>query len=341
MTTPRDSRDARPATPRGRHALVVWLTLLLAWALHAPQLALGDDTTPATAELLFREGEALFEEQRYAEACPKLESAVELAGPTALGGKLLLAECFAKLGRTASAWGLFAEVRAKSTADPERARTAQASQDALFPLLHYVVLEAPAEVRALEGLVVRKGTTTLPVDVIGSRLPADPGRLVFRLEAADHEPSETVVEVPATAGVTKVSLVMLQRVGAPLPPKPREPEPEVAETFWGPGKVAGVVLGAVGLAALGGGVVVGALASAQYDTALVDGDCTASSPPVCRDTSPVEDALRVADVGTGLVIGGSLVAVTGVLFVLLMPGAADAPVALDVGPRGGAIRARF
>jgi hypothetical protein len=60
-------------------------------ALAAPGRA--DPAAQAAAEMLFAEGNALYEAGDFAAACPKFEAAVRVAGAAALGGKLRLAEC--------------------------------------------------------------------------------------------------------------------------------------------------------------------------------------------------------------------------------------------------------
>src|SRR5687768_17107097 len=91
----------------GRHARA--LAALLASAATSAT-ATADEVDPKTraqAELLFREGSDRLDQGAAAEACPKLQAAVDLTKGEALGGKLVLARCYEKLGRTATAWGLY------------------------------------------------------------------------------------------------------------------------------------------------------------------------------------------------------------------------------------------
>lgn len=80
-----------------RHAVVA-LAAAAVMSIGSP--ASAQDTT---AEAVFEEGVKLFESGNYEAACPKLKSAVTLSSSEALGGRLLLAECYEKLGRWASA----------------------------------------------------------------------------------------------------------------------------------------------------------------------------------------------------------------------------------------------
>src|SRR4051812_9950130 len=71
--------------------------------------------TIAKVSQLFTDAKALMAEQNYAEACPKLEEATQLA-PEGIGGKVKLAECYKGWGKLASAYRAY-KVAAKAAAD--------------------------------------------------------------------------------------------------------------------------------------------------------------------------------------------------------------------------------
>src|SRR3954466_14533076 len=64
----------------------------------------------AAAESLFDEGKKLASEHKYAEACPKFSESLRL--DSGVGTMLYLADCYEKVGQTASAWGQFREAAA-------------------------------------------------------------------------------------------------------------------------------------------------------------------------------------------------------------------------------------
>src|SRR5687767_13492271 len=89
----------------------------------------------ALAEALFQEGQKLFKERRYAEACPKFEESQRLDPG---GGTLFqLATCHEFTGRTASAWAEFSEVAllAKQRNRPDIERAARERVSSLQPRL--------------------------------------------------------------------------------------------------------------------------------------------------------------------------------------------------------------
>src|ERR1700679_3410075 len=61
----------------------------------------------AAAQLLFQQGKDLMRSGDFAHACPKFEAAGQFSATP--GVRINLADCWVKLGRTASAWGKFDE----------------------------------------------------------------------------------------------------------------------------------------------------------------------------------------------------------------------------------------
>jgi hypothetical protein len=80
----------------------------------------------ADADRYFREGQALMEAGRFAEACPKLEQSLKL--DTTLGSLLNLAFCYEKEGRVWQAWLSFKEAELRAQAAGQKDRAAFAKQ---------------------------------------------------------------------------------------------------------------------------------------------------------------------------------------------------------------------
>src|SRR5262245_29076470 len=89
----------------------------------------------AAAEAAFDEGKRLAAKRLYEEACAKFEESQRLA--PASGTLLNLADCYERLGRTASAWATFRAAAAEARARGKAARDeeARARAAALEPRL--------------------------------------------------------------------------------------------------------------------------------------------------------------------------------------------------------------
>ncbi len=106
----------------------------------------------AAAQQLFQQGKELMRAGSFAEACPKFEAAEKFSATP--GVRLNLAECWVKLGRTASAWGKYDEalLMAERGGDKAAAAVASAGKAALEPQLVYLTVAVgdPARVPGLE-----------------------------------------------------------------------------------------------------------------------------------------------------------------------------------------------
>jgi hypothetical protein len=325
-------------------------SLALASVLGALLLPEPASAADPTAEAVFDEGLKAFEAGDYATACPKLETAVKLTKGEGLGGMLLLAECWERQGRTASAWGLYrtAAARASATKQDERRAKAEAGEQRLAALLHRVEIVVAPDVASIQGLEVRRGEEPVPREAWGIALPVDPGAVVVRATAPGRAPFERTVEVPATTGSTKIAIDAL----APAAPASGEAAPaaRVDPATPPPGErsggglgglgVAGLVIGGAGILAMGGSVLIAAVAKGQWS------DASAACPGgVCTDQADVDavdDARSLAGVGTGVFIAGAVLAAAGGTMFVVDIASGDAPTAqaapsLRVGVRGAGV----
>src|SRR5258707_8791401 len=85
-------------------------------------------TDPAGAEKLFADARKLLEAGKYAEACQKLADSQKL--DPGVGTLLNLAQCYEKLGRTATAWATYHEALAGARASGPVEREKRASRRA-------------------------------------------------------------------------------------------------------------------------------------------------------------------------------------------------------------------
>ncbi|XXX81799.1 hypothetical protein WMF30_23860 [Sorangium sp. So ce134] len=193
----------------------LWGALLGASALLWGRQAAAEESA---AEQLFREGRALLVEQRFAEACPKLEESQRLE--PSLGTKLNLAFCYERLGNVATAWVGFQEalITARTAGDAAREAFAKARLDALAPRVPWLRVRASAgDAGAGQVTILLDGAALDPI-AWDKEMPVDPGEHVV---AAAHQ-GEVFWE-------TTVALKESERVDVEVPaPAPPEPAPAPA-----------------------------------------------------------------------------------------------------------------
>jgi len=272
----------------------------------------------ATAQALFDEGLALMNANRLAEACPKLAKSQEL--DPGMGTAFRLGECYEKTGRLASAWELFVGVAASARKEnaAQRAALAQKRADALSPRLAKLVVEIAPAAAATEGLMISRDGVELSRQLLGAPIPIDAGEHEIRVSAPGKKPFVTKISVPNEPRSISVTIPALADAPIAAPPAivvaPQSPS--------GRGqRIAGVVVGAVGIAGLGVGAAFGAIASSSWNAALagcVDhalDKCSASAQD--KGSSAKTQAL-ISTIGFA---SGGVLTVGGVVLFLAAPSA--------------------
>lgn len=170
---------------------VAWLAPLVVLSL-AGSPAWAQDS--ATAQVLFEQGRALMTEGKFAEACEKFAESERL-GPSS-GTMLNLGECYAKLGKTASAWAAFKEAmplaHAANQADREKYARDHVAQ--LEAGLVKLTINATT-VASTPGLVVKRDGAPLGKAAWGIAIPVDPGPHVIEASAPKKQAWKTTVEI--------------------------------------------------------------------------------------------------------------------------------------------------
>jgi hypothetical protein len=287
-----------------------------------------DALDEAGAQQLFDEGRALMNKRDYARACPKFEAS-RRADPAA-GTILNLANCYEKNGQVASAWVTFkdAAVAAHQTGRKEWEIRARHEIEDLERQLSYLVVHVAPAAAATPGLVIdRDGRALLP-EMLGTPLPTDPGTHHLEARAPGKVTFRVDVTVAARPGSQDVNVPALANLPPPLvavsPPAPARPTPVADDASSrqvgndGQGRrTVGVVMGAVGIAAVGVGAVTGILTITKNHQASAcpsDGPC-ASAAAVDASNS----ARTLGDVSTASFIAGGALLAGGVLVYLLAP----------------------
>lgn len=279
----------------------------------------------ALAEGLFREGQALYAADKAAEACPKFASSYQIAG--GLGTLANLARCYATIGKTASAWALYVDLKTRATREGQAERVTEAEKriaelEPRLSRLRVVVADA-----SLAGLTVRRNGEPLTRATLGVAVPVDPGehrievsapgyQTVVKDQRVDAEGESVTLEVPALIALPA------KQAKTPLAPRrellpARERDPAVDRDDGA--NTTAIVGGAVG----GAGVVLLGIATGFALTAKSEWSDAGCRNGVCTSLGAQglsEDANRHADTATVLFITGGVLA--GVGAVLLLTGLA-------------------
>lgn len=325
--------------------------------LGTPSRALAQNAADkAAAEALFDRGLALLKEGKYSEACERLEQSQAIE--RGIGTMLYLAECYEKVGKTASAWALFREAASLAQAEGqvERAEAGKRRAEKLEKSLSKLAVQVPSANKVPGLRITDNGSSLLP-SVWGLSLPVDPG--VHRIEArADgYVTWSSEVNVGGQADSAELRIPLLERdpnaevASASSAPTPAEaanaaaqpgatgPTAQApAESGMSKQRVVGIVLGSVGVASILVGAITGGVAisyeKASEDRTGEDGSCRFKS---CQTYS--ERATKLADASTATwAIGGALVA-GGLLTYFLAPKqAARADVAVRLDRQTAALR---
>jgi hypothetical protein len=306
-------------------------------------------TDSAAARALFGEGRDLMEAERFEEACPKFEESLRL--DHGMGTQFNLAHCWEKLGRSASAWALFLDVAAAARAgnQPQREAAARERAKAIEPKLTRLRIAVPEP--AADMKISRDGQDVGRA-AWGTAMPVDPGDHVIRVTAPGKEPWSQDIKIPATSRTFSVTVPALadaapvKEAGANTE---TEPANDVVRTDTRPPadnsnsngqKLAALVVGGVGVAALATGTVFAIQSRNSNKEALglclipsEDGDTCPTVPEQTRHDQLVEDAKDERLIGfIGFGVGGAALITAVILYVTASPDAGSAQAALSVTP---------
>jgi hypothetical protein len=302
--------------------------VIILLSISTPAHAQSSDAS-TIAEQLFNEARALAKAKRWPEACPKFEASLRY--DPVLGTRLNLAMCYERIGKLASAWGLYREsmLLARKAGDTRRASYAQKQAAALEPRLPRLAIAAPA--RPPEGFVVKRDGTPIDPGAQGVALFVDPGVHEITASAPGFKPfTETVTSVEGkaeTLAIPALEAVPAPPVVAVEPPRaltrPHIEQRVVAAptaAVPAPSRTRAYValgVGAAGVAALGVGLGFGAKARSTYGDAetLCGKDLVCEPVDYDKGRRLVRDAHSTATISTVFVAaGGAAVAAAAVLW---------------------------
>ncbi len=335
----------QPSRSSFRHLAVLALALAGSTALAPPALAQSAGEKAAAAQALFDEAMRLVKAGQTAEACPKFEESLRL--DSGMATQFRLAECYEKLGKTASAWASFVAVAdAAAVAKlPDREAAARKRAVALAPRVPRLTITVPPAVAALDGIEVESSGVAVARPLWGVPVPVDPGEHVITVRA----PGKKAWEGRVTASEATLSLTLavqpledLPRTTATAPPPPPLP-PHRARTA-----VPAFVLGGLAVAGLGVGTWLFVSHSSQktdannLSAAIKSGGGTCVPPhadPRCGAlASYASDSDTLGNGSTVAFVVGGAAAVAMVTYLLLppLPAAPATGSTLRVAPAFGA-----
>jgi|HubBroStandDraft_1064217.scaffolds.fasta_scaffold03886_4 hypothetical protein len=328
--------------------------LALAVAAMAPAAALAQSKEDlANADALFNAAKAMLDAGQYADACGKFAESKRLA--PGLGVTLYLADCYERIGRTASAWTEFktAEGLARARND-QRADVARGRAQALEAKLDRLTVVVGPTVARVGLHVLLDGAPVAPEEW-GLPLAVDPGDHVVIASAPDH-PNRTVpVHVGPENPTATARIDTLDEPAAPAqapvspaaPVQPAStpslaasaPEPPEAPPRTDPGATnrwVGIGVGAVGIVGLGIGSAFGLDAQSKKSQSNQPGNCDATDHCYPNGLNLRSDASEAANVSTVLFVIGGVAVAAGVVLVLTAPHApSGAALTLSPAPMPG------
>jgi hypothetical protein len=295
--------------------------LTLALLARSPAARADEPRDEAMAQSLFDAGRRLMEELRYEEACGKFEESNRL-DPSA-GTLLNWGKCLEAQGKTATAWVTYRRALALARANGQ-ARQIEAGEGfvaSIEPRLSKLTIDVA---RPVAGLVVSRSGITINDAARGVPIAVDPGVYEIVAEAPGYERWATRVEVGSNADVEVVRVPALVSTSRLAPPDERPPSSNrAAETGPSPLLVTGIVVGGVGIVAMGIGAAFGAMtlsdaSQAETDPALCPANrCSAAGEAFIDDA---RDKALVSTLGLSL---GSIAVAAGVTLTILSLTVAD------------------
>jgi hypothetical protein len=302
----------------------------------------------AAAQALFDEARRLTGDNKYADACPRLLESYQL--DPAIGTKFYLADCYEHIGRFASAWTYYSEVadEAHRTGAKDREKFAASRVVALKPRLPRIVVKPSPAVRALTGLRVERDGLVVGEGAWDIAIPVDFGEHTISATAPRRKPLELHVNVGEEGAEFVVEIPALEPLPAPevaasaLPPPTALPPKPVSSGQ----RIAGFVVGGVGVVSLGVGFGFGALAISKKNASNTGGHCNADDVCDMVGHQLRVDAVQAATVSTVLVAVGGAALVAGVVVLATAPSSkskAQAPPSafLSLGPLGASLHGHF
>lgn len=312
-----------------RTAIATAALVLVAVAAVRPASGQPDIQAKTAAEAAFRQGKDQLAANQTEAACESFKKSQDL--DPQLGTNYNLGLCYEKLGRLASAWGIFSELAATDTNKGRRADAAKRVK-AIGPRLVRVLVVVRGDT---PGLRIKRSGVDITA-AIGVATPVDPGMEQVVAEADGYKSWSAEVSMAGEGTTITVEVPALEKLPEEVKPPPDAPPditvpdepiklPPPAPVNDGHGRrVLGLAVAGVGVAALGAGAVLGMSASSKYRDAqdACGGDvtdCRGDAAQVARADKLVDSARSRALFSTIAFAAGGAAVVGGVVLYLTAP----------------------
>jgi hypothetical protein len=322
-------------------ALASGLVIALALPAHAQD--------QAAAQALFDQGLTEFKAGNFEKACSKFEASLDLYDGLGTRGKL--AECFEKVGRTASAWAQYREVEARSQRAGDRKRSKVAGKRAkkLEASLSYLQIDVADDAR-VPGVAIERGGSPVSSGAYGVSVAVDPGPIIIKATAPGYKEwtKELTIGVKEKRTITVTSLEKAPVVTTPDTGTTGTtgggttsvPDAALKTSSSDSGKSNTLKYVGIGTLAAGGaliitGSLVGLSAKSKYDAAFDDGLCDKMSLVCSMEGQEETDSARSqANMATIVTSVGILGAATGGFLWWWSGRSGDSEQAVSVSPTG-------
>ena len=322
--------SSRPVVYRWLGSATIAVALLCATA--GVDRALAQSDAEAGAQQLFNQARKLMKQKKYEQACDKFEASENL--DPAPGTTVNLAVCYEKIGRLATAWSRFRKAADldKRAGNRKRAKFSLKQAAKLEKRLPSLIINV-ADKDLPEFEVMRNGEV-VDDNLYGVSVYVDPGDHSIIARADGYKQYSQDFTAEEGKGV-EIDIPELE----PLPvekKKKKKPDPvDTDETglnlTGGDGRTdkggggsgrrtTGLIMTAVGVAALGAGVGVGFTAKSKWDSAFDDGLCNPDTLVCNAEGQTRTDTARQRALISNIAAGvGGAVAITGVIIWLTAP----------------------
>lgn len=284
------------------------------------------------ADELFKQAKKLMAEKRFNDACPKFEESYKL--DPGIGGELNIGRCYEEWGKLGRAYHAYAEAekQAKAASDP-RAAKIHDLVTGIEPQVPRLMIHIPPESET-DGLKLSIDGNVIDKENYGNAQLVDPGpkQVDYTLPGGFKKSTLIPVERGST---TDVTLELPKAKAKPDKGGDKEQDKVITTTAPEPGRtqrIAGIAVGATGVAMMGVSTYLALAARSKYKDALAANCNNAADMCNAQGLKDTHDARHNANIATIVFSVGVAATAGGVVMYLIAPKAASSEHAYYLSP---------